>query len=187
MIINKIPTSQSREIGIRLKAIRKLLILSLKKAATGSDLTVASLKRLEEGKGNVHLINLLKLLTFYGIPVVEFFDFSKKLKEEKEFRANMINFHKKHNSLRHKIIDTPPDLIDLIELRLLDLNLFKEWVDVQAVDEYIKTAFGITYKNISGSLLTAIKNGWLTSRKKHSDNAKARVNEYIIIDLKGTK
>ncbi|ERJ60883.1 helix-turn-helix domain-containing protein [Sphingobacterium paucimobilis] len=187
MIISKISTFQSREIGLRLKAIRKLLILSLKKVATGSDLTVASLKRLEEGKGNVHLINLLKLLTFYGVPVLEFFDFSKKLKDEKTFRANMINFHQEHDSDRHKILDTPIDLIDLIELRLLDLNLFREWVDVQTVDEYIRTAFGITYKNISGSLLTAIKNGWLISRKKHSDNAKARVNEYIIIDLKDTK
>jgi transcriptional regulator with XRE-family HTH domain len=165
------------ETGRKLRNLRNILLLSYQDIETATKVSRITVARVEDGEKGCNRESVLALIFFYGYELHKFYDFSKRLPTEKELKKQMIDFHINHESKEYEIIYKQPDLIELIEQKLLKTALFNKWVEVTDVYKFCKEKYVYEYNSISGTLILATKKGLLTSRKKDND-AKARVNEY---------
>ncbi|SEM22181.1 hypothetical protein SAMN05216436_102275 [bacterium A37T11] len=150
-----------KKLSERISKLRKIFILSYEAVAKGTGLTGVTIKKIEESKGTSYINSIIPIINFYGINHADFFNFSKPLPSETQLRKNMIAFHKEHNSTAYEVIFEKPDLIDLIELRLLDSTLFDTWVTDKDVFAFCKKNYKISYTSIPNTLDLAVKKGFL--------------------------
>lgn len=147
--------------GARLRQLRNLLVLKAEDLSTVLNISTNTIKKAEEG-GNVGIEIIGELVLFYGFTLEEFYSL-EILPTWEELTKQVINFNKKHKSSAYEILLDRPHLQDLIEFRLLETNLFKEWVDEGQVSEFCKKEYGHNYSNATNTLNNCVKKGWLIS------------------------
>lgn len=163
LILNKIIKDTNDKIGRKLKGLRGILLLSRRKIAKELSMDGQTVGNFEEGKTGGNSDKLSALILFYGYTHEEFYDFSKPLPTEKQLKSKMKRFHESIGSDAYKIIYDRPDLIDLIEFRLLDTDLFDDWQDADQVIEYCEAKYGYQYisTSVPNTLNNAVKKSWL--------------------------
>lgn len=162
-IISNLINSTNKKVGNRLYGLRALLIFSKNKIGSASGIDGQTIGNLEEGNTGGYTDKLSALILFYGYTHKEFYDFDKPLPTERQLKSRMKKFHESIGSDAYKIIYDRPDLIDLIEFRLLATDLFSEWVTAEQVISYCKTKYKFEYlpSSTPNTLDNAVKKGWL--------------------------
>ena len=147
--------------GIKLRKLRNLLVLKPEDLSKVLNLSTNTIKKAEEG-GNVGIEVMGELCLFYGYTLEKFYSL-KSLPTWDELMKQIETFHLKHKSIAHKIMFERPHLQDLIEFRIIETNLFKEWVDEGHVIEFCKKEYGHNYSSATNTLNNCVKKGWLIS------------------------
>src|SRR5690606_11416999 len=93
LALNKIVNDTNNKIGIKLKGLRGILLLSRRKVAKELSMNGQTIGNLEEGKTGGQTDKLSALIFFYGYTHKEFYDFDKPLPTEKQLRSRMKKFH----------------------------------------------------------------------------------------------
>ncbi|HWK58470.1 MAG TPA: hypothetical protein VNQ80_14090 [Parapedobacter sp.] len=151
------------KVAEKLYGLRALLLLSRPKIGAEVGVDSKTIGNFEEGRTGGQTDKLSALIFFYGFTHKEFYDFDKPLPTEKQLKSRMKRFHEAIGSDAYKIIYDRPDLIDLIEFRLLATDLFSEWVTAEQVISYCKTKYHYEYlpTSVPNTLDNAVKKGWL--------------------------
>lgn len=168
LIYNIVVKEINKKTGRKLSSIRAILVLS--RGTIGKKISVdgQTIGKLEEGKTGGYTDKLSTLIFFYGYTHKEFYDFDKPLPTEKQLKSRMKRFHESIGSDAYKIIYDRPDLIDLIEFRLLATDLFSDWATAEQVIAYCKTKYHYEYlpTSVPNTLDNAVKKGWLVVDEK---------------------
>ncbi|WP_262245730.1 hypothetical protein [Parapedobacter soli] len=168
LIYKDIIRELNKKSGDKLLKTRAILVLS--RGTIGKKISVdgQTIGSLEEGETGGHTDKLSALILFYGYTHKEFYDFDKPLPTERQLKSRMKRFHEAIGSDAYKIIYDRPDLIDLIEFRLLATDLFSEWVTAEQVISYCKTKYKFEYlpSSTPNTLDNAVKKGWLAVDEK---------------------
>lgn len=147
------------ETGKKLRAIRNLLVRKPEEITDVLTMTTNTLKNAENGENvGVEVIN--ELILFYGYSLSEFYNL-RSLPTWKKLIKKIEDTHKAINSKSYEILFDQPSLIDLIEHRLLDTDLFTIWADENAVIKYCKDSYGYEYKSATNTLNNAVTKEWL--------------------------
>lgn len=147
--------------GDKLRQLRNLLVLKPEVLSTALTISTNTIKKAEDG-GNVGIEVIGELVFFYGFTMEKFYSLDA-LPTWDELMKQIETFHLKHKSIVHKIIFERPHLQDLIEFRIIETNLFKEWVDEGHVIEFCKKEYGHNYSSATNTLNNCVKKGWLIS------------------------
>lgn len=163
----------------RLKDLRTKLLLTYKQVDKGAQVTQNTVSRIEKGTVASSLDNIGAIILFYGFEYHEFFNFSKPLPDEKSLRSQMERFHRKHDSKAYEVIYKQPELIELVEHRLIANGVFDKWVTTADVEDYLTEHYNYSYENVSGTLLRAVnKRQILTFRKIKGSGRGGEQHEY---------
>lgn len=147
--------------GYKLRQLRNLLVLKPEVLSSVLTISTNTIKKAEEG-GNVGIEVIGELVFFYGFTMEKFYSLDD-LPTWEELIKQIENFHLKHKSVAYKIIFERPHLLDLIEHRLLNTNLFREWVQEDQVLEFCKKEYNYNYSSATNTLNNCVKKGWLIS------------------------
>lgn len=166
--LDKVVKTLNEKMGKRLYGLRSLLMYSLTKIGKAAGIDGQTVRNFEEGRTGGQTDKLSALIFFYGYTHKEFYDFDKPLPTEKQLKSRMKKFHEAIGSDAYKIIYDRPDLIDLIEFRLLATDLFSDWVSAEQVIIYCKTKHHYEYlpSSVPNTLDNAVKKGWLVVDEK---------------------
>lgn len=180
---NEFAIKNNIETGKKLRAIRNLLVRKPEEIADVLTMTTNTLKNAENGENvGVEIIN--ELILFYGYSLSEFYNL-RSLPTWKKLIKKIEETHKAINSKSYEILFDQPSLIDLIEHRLLDTDLFTIWTDENAVIRYCKDSYGYEYKSATNTLNNAVTKEWLIrddSVKPKKYMKKQLIIEHFIID-----
>lgn len=170
-------SSLHKETGQRLKELRNLLLLSVSSLSKATNIPRPTIVRIEKGNDSKRSA-VEALILFYGYSIPEFYRFGK-LPTESNLRKRIQQFHKKNHSQSFKIINDQPDLIEIIEHKILkNYTLFNDWVGVKTVHQFCLAELGYNYTNVSGTLLTAVKKRKILILKKDPRAANENFNVY---------
>lgn len=147
--------------GNKLKQIRNLLVIKPEDLASVLTISTNTIKKAEEG-GNVGIEVLGEILMFYGFTIEHFYSLDS-LPNWEELTKQIEKFHLKNKSEGYKILSQRPQLIDLIEHRLLKTYFFRHWVDENQVIEFCKKEYNHHYTNATNTLNNCVDKGWLIS------------------------
>ncbi|RKO70766.1 hypothetical protein D7322_15980 [Sphingobacterium puteale] len=145
--------------GKMLKALRNLLVRQPDEIASVLSMTTNTLKNAEKG-ANVGTEVINELIGFYGYTPKDFHSL-ESLPTWEELLQKIESFHKANKSDVYLILKEKPNLIDLIEHRLLNTKLFKNWVDENSVLNFCKTEYDYSYESAINTLNNAVTKGWL--------------------------
>jgi len=149
--------------GNKLKCLRQSLLLKPEDLATVLTISTNTIKKAEEG-GNVGTEVLNEIILFYGFTIDQFYS-TDSIPHWTDLNKQIENFHKKHKSESYKILNQRPQLIDLIEYRLLGNNFFENWVDEKQVIEFCKEEYAYEYSTATNTLNNAVSKGWLIANE----------------------
>lgn len=158
-IFKNLATRNNVLYGTKLKSLRQSLLLKPEDLAAVLTISTNTIKKAEEG-GNVGIDVLKEIIMFYGFTIDEFYS-SESIPHWQDLYKQIEKFHKKYKSESYKIINQRPQLIDLIEFRLLKSDLFKQWVDENQVLEFCKKEYAYEYSTAINTLNNAVSKGWL--------------------------
>lgn len=158
---------QNIVLGEKLESLRNILILKAEDLATVLTISVNTIKNVEKGL-NVGIEAQGELMFFYGFTLEELSSL-KQLPTWKELVERIENFHKKHNSTAHNIVNKKPKLLELIEFRLIYTDVFDNWVNEIVIENLCIEEYGFEYKSILSTLNKSVEKGLLTSEGKGSD------------------
>jgi transcriptional regulator with XRE-family HTH domain len=175
---NELAIKNNIETGKKLRAIRNLLVRKPEEIADVLTMTTNTLKNAENGENvGVEIIN--ELILFYGYSLSEFYNL-RSLPTWKKLIKKIEETHKAINSKSYEILFDQPSLIDLIEHRLLDTDLFTIWTDENAVIRYCKDSYGYEYKSATNTLNNAVTKEWLI--RDDSVKPKKYMKKQLIIE-----
>lgn len=175
---NELAIKNNIETGKKLRAIRNLLVRKPEEIADVLTMTTNTLKNAENGENvGVEIIN--ELILFYGYSLSEFYNL-RSLPTWKKLIKKIEETHKAINSKSYEILFDQPSLIDLIEHRLLDTDLFTIWTDENAVIKYCKDSYGYEYKSATNTLNNAVTKEWLI--RDDSVKPKKYMKKQLIIE-----
>lgn len=150
--------------GKLLEELRNTLLLKPEDLADVLSISTNTIKKAERG-GNVGIEVLGELIFFYGFTFEEFYSL-KQIPHWKELVLRIETFHKKHRSQAYKILYKKPNLIDLIEFRLLKTDFFDKWMDEQDVIQKCEKEYGFKFDSATNTLNNAVTKGWLISNDR---------------------
>jgi len=152
----------------KLKKLRNTLLLSYRQVEKGAGLKKNTYSKIESGAVLTNLRTVGALINFYGMEYHEFFNFVKELPSERTLRKKIETYHKIHNSSAYEVIYEQPDLIELIEYRLLLSDLFTDWIIAEEVITYCKKQYKYAYllSSVRNTLNNAVTKGWLVRDDK---------------------
>lgn len=154
----------SKRYGTTLKLFRNILLRNPEEIASVLTITVNTIKNIESGK-NSHAENINELIFFYGYSLQEFYSL-KQLPTWQDLFKKMKVAHSSIDSEAYKIIYKNPNLIDLIEYRLLGSVFFETWVTEKEVVQFCSNNYNYEYTQAAQTLNKAVENGWLIKDEK---------------------
>lgn len=164
-IFKNLSTRYNGLYGNKLKCIRESLLLKPEDLATVLTISTNTIKKAEEG-GNVGIEVLNEIVLFYGFTIDQFYS-TDSVPDWQDLKKQIEKFHKEHKSESYKILNQRPQLIDLIEFRLLKNDFFENWVDEKQVLEFCKTEYAYEYSTAINTLNNAVTKGWLIVNDKY--------------------
>ena len=162
-IFKNLATRNNVLYGNKLKCLRQSLLLKPDDLAAVLTISTNTLKKAEQG-GNVGIEIINEIVFFYGFAIDQFYS-TESLPNWQDLKKQIEKFHKEHKSESYKILNQRPQLIDLIEYRLLKSDFFKQWVDENQVLEFCKTEYAYEYSTATNTLNNAVSKGWLIANE----------------------
>ena len=145
--------------GNKLKCLRQSLLLKPEDLAAVLTISTNTIKKAEQG-GNVGIEIINEIVLFYGFTIDQFYS-TDSVPNWQDFKKQIEKFHKEHKSESYKIINQRPQLIDLIEYRLLKSDFFKQWVDEDQLLEFCNREYNYNYSSATNTLNNCVQKGWL--------------------------
>jgi transcriptional regulator with XRE-family HTH domain len=162
---------EKKKIGTRIKKLRVLLNLTqldLGKTLGISKGTIASMEAGKSFTGDY----LLSVVYFFGMDLVEFFNYDEPLPNELELREHIKSFHQKNNSNQYHVLERPPSVKAIIENRLIASEVLSSPRSISEIIDYISSEYKITFNSsvVSQAMINATKQGLIKRIKSSGRN-----------------
>lgn len=158
--------NEKSNIGNRVLQLRNVLSLTQTQLAKAAGISKGTIAAIESGN-NYSVDSLLAVINFFAMSVTEFMQFNQPELDELEFRKQIEEFHKSHNSDAYLKIPQVPNVINLIKHRLIKDCFLSVYRTVDEVVDYCNLSYGISLKSsvLSQALINATKSGILEREK----------------------
>ncbi|PWG81917.1 helix-turn-helix domain-containing protein [Pararcticibacter amylolyticus] len=182
IIFNKLSIDHQIKTGNKLRDLRNILLLAVNVVSKATGISDSTIDRIEKGDVGVGSGRIYSLISFYGFEYQDFFKFSRPLPTEDQLRRQMKRFHEQNGCDAYKIIYSQPDLITLIEHKLLKTELFNDWVIEKTVYKFCEENFGYQYNSILNTLDLAVKKQFLI-HEENSSPKRFKMNPVLLKEI----